>query len=73
MLFCAGKLDMLVSGTGTGGTLTGIARKVKERCPSCKVNLLSLFPWHNFCSHQIKFTNWLILMSGIIVNTQSCG
>lgn len=34
---CGGKLDMLVCGAGTGGTLTGIARKIKERCPSCKV------------------------------------
>ncbi len=22
---------------GTGGTITGIARKIKERCPNCKV------------------------------------
>jgi len=28
---------MLVAGAGTGGTITGIARKVKECCPSCKV------------------------------------
>lgn len=31
------KVDMVVIGTGTGGTLTGIARKVKARCPSCKI------------------------------------
>ena len=42
MLLCVGKLDMLVCGTGTGGTLTGIARKIKERCPSCKVNIVFL-------------------------------
>ena len=29
---CDGRLDMVVIGTGTGGTLTGIARKLKERC-----------------------------------------
>lgn len=34
---CDGKLDMLVCGAGTGGTLSGITRKVKERCPSCKI------------------------------------
>ena len=28
---------MVVMGAGTGGTLTGIARKVKEQCPNCKV------------------------------------
>merc|ERR1712048_846409 len=28
---------MLVMGAGTGGTLTGTASKIKERCPDCKV------------------------------------
>jgi cystathionine beta-synthase len=32
-----GKVDMLVAGAGTGGTLTGIAMKLKERCPSVKI------------------------------------
>lgn len=37
--FClrAGKLDMVVIGAGTGGTVTGIARKIKEKIPNCKV------------------------------------
>lgn len=30
---------MLVAGAGTGGTITGIARKLKERCPNIKVDL----------------------------------
>ncbi|XP_034088298.1 cystathionine beta-synthase b isoform X2 [Gymnodraco acuticeps] len=34
---CGGKLDMLVAGVGTGGTLTGVARKLKERCPNVKI------------------------------------
>ncbi|KAM8873449.1 cystathionine beta-synthase a [Synchiropus picturatus] len=34
---CDGKLDMLVAGAGTGGTITGIARKLKERCPNIKI------------------------------------
>ena len=34
---CDDKVDVLVIGAGTGGTITGIARKVKERCPECKV------------------------------------
>ncbi|XP_071332830.1 cystathionine beta-synthase b isoform X2 [Trachinotus anak] len=34
---CDGKLDMLVAGAGTGGTLTGVARKLKERCPNIKI------------------------------------
>ncbi|XP_040914049.1 cystathionine beta-synthase b [Toxotes jaculatrix] len=34
---CDGKVDMLVAGAGTGGTLTGVARKLKERCPNVKI------------------------------------
>jgi cystathionine beta-synthase len=34
---CNGKVDMLVATAGTGGTISGIARKIKERCPNCKV------------------------------------
>jgi len=37
LLLCAGKLDMFVAGTGTGGTISGVAKKIKERYPSCKV------------------------------------
>jgi len=32
---CDGKLDMVVIGAGTGGTLTGIGRKFKEKMPNC--------------------------------------
>ncbi|KAM9038194.1 cystathionine beta-synthase isoform X1 [Sarcophilus harrisii] len=34
---CDGKLDMLVASAGTGGTITGLARKLKEKCPECKI------------------------------------
>ncbi|KAK0133382.1 Cystathionine beta-synthase [Merluccius polli] len=34
---CDGKVDMLVAGAGTGGTITGIARKLKEHCPNVKI------------------------------------
>lgn len=40
-VFCIGKVDMLVAGAGTGGTITGIARKLKEKCPNIKVNAYS--------------------------------
>ena len=32
-----GKVDMVVLGAGTGGTITGVARKLKEKCPNVKV------------------------------------
>lgn len=28
---------MVVLGAGTGGTITGVARKIKEKCPNAKV------------------------------------
>ncbi|MCL4120373.1 UNVERIFIED_CONTAM: hypothetical protein GTU68_008250 [Idotea baltica] len=31
------KIDMLVAGAGTGGTISGTARKIKEKAPDCKV------------------------------------
>ncbi|NWU68217.1 CBS synthase, partial [Pterocles burchelli] len=34
---CEGKVHMVVLGAGTGGTMTGIARKMKEKCPECKI------------------------------------
>ncbi|XP_044297663.1 cystathionine beta-synthase-like [Varanus komodoensis] len=34
---CDGKVDMFVAGAGTGGTITGMARKLKEKCPGCKI------------------------------------
>ncbi|XP_046853287.1 cystathionine beta-synthase-like [Xenia sp. Carnegie-2017] len=34
---CDGKLDMVVIGAGTGGTVTGIARKMKQKLPNCKI------------------------------------
>lgn len=34
------KVDMVVLGAGTGGTMTGIARKFRERCPNCKVQCI---------------------------------
>jgi cystathionine beta-synthase len=30
-------LDAIVIGAGTGGTLTGVAKKIKEKVPNCKI------------------------------------
>ena len=31
------KVDMIVAGAGTGGTLTGLSKKMKEACPDCEI------------------------------------
>lgn len=34
---CDNKVDAVVMATGTGGTLTGIAAKIKQKLPNCKI------------------------------------
>lgn len=34
---CGGKLDYMVMSAGTGGTVTGVAKKLKEKLPSVKI------------------------------------
>jgi len=34
---CEGRVDVCVVSAGTGGTIAGIGRKLKERCPNCKI------------------------------------
>jgi cystathionine beta-synthase len=49
---CDGQVDMLVAGAGTGGTISGIARKLKERCPNVKVRC---FAMHSLCdAYQVS-------------------
>ena len=42
---CGGHLDMVVAGAGTGGTVAGIGRKLKEQLPNVKVGVNSLVTW----------------------------
>ncbi|MFQ5503475.1 MAG: cystathionine beta-synthase [Planctomycetota bacterium] len=34
---CGGKVDAVVIGAGTGGTITGVARVLKKKLPSCRI------------------------------------
>jgi cystathionine beta-synthase len=34
---CDGQVDMVVATAGTGGTIAGIARKIKEKLPKCQI------------------------------------
>jgi cystathionine beta-synthase len=34
---CGGKIDAVVMTAGTGGTITGVARRVKEKVPGCQI------------------------------------
>lgn len=34
---CEGKIDYIFISAGTGGCLTGVGRKIKEKLPSCKI------------------------------------
>ena len=31
------QVDMVVAGAGTGGTLTGLAKRIKQICPNCEI------------------------------------
>lgn len=49
-----GQLDMVIIGAGTGGTVTGIGRKMKEKLPNVEVSV------HSLIDH-VSITNRLLL------------
>lgn len=50
------KVDMVVVGAGTGGSVTGIARKIKEVCPDCKVKAFHRLIWYTTSSLVLSIT-----------------
>jgi len=52
-----GKVDMVVLTAGTGGTLTGIARKIKERNPQCKI--IAVDPRGSILAQPDSLNDWL--------------
>jgi len=54
---CDNKVDMVVLTAGTGGTLTGIARKIKERNPACKI--IGVDPRGSILAQPEALNDWL--------------
>ncbi len=48
---------MIVLTAGTGGTLTGIARKIKERLPQCKI--IAVDPKGSILAQPESLNDWL--------------
>ena len=59
------KVDMVVLGAGTGGTMTGISRKIKERCPNCKVCIQSSVSFTQGC-----ITSYVCTLSNLFLCVQ---
>lgn len=63
----SGKLDMLVATAGTGGTIAGIARKIKEKIPTCEVfdsgRCASSFSLTIACNHRLSVWTRMALSS----------
>jgi len=51
---CDGKVDLLVCGVGTGGTITGCAQYLKPKNPDLKVSLCPLRSFGAMPSQECK-------------------
>jgi len=64
---------MLVAGAGTGGTITGIARKLKERCPNVKVSLhLLIHPLLTYCLTWSICVSHMVCWSHLVLSHLVC-
>lgn len=50
---------MVVGGAGTGGTISGIGRKIKEVLPNCKVSTFTFAKVGSIVSHQLFSVDYL--------------
>ena len=62
-----GQVDMLVAGAGTGGTITGIGSKLKEKCPN--VQIIGVDPKGELGGGVLWNEAGLLIICGIAVLT----
>jgi cystathionine beta-synthase len=67
---CGGKLDMLVATAGTGGTITGLARKIREKCPGCIVRRRA---WRGMSGARVCMCLMLLGAEGQVVGVDPHG
>ena len=59
-----GKIDMIVISAGTGGTITGIARKLKEKIPGVKV--IGVDPYGSILAGPGPIFSYQVILSSYI-------
>ena len=56
-----GKIDMFVAGAGTGGTISGIGRRLKEECKNCEIVGVDPYRDLEVMVFRVNFVLWWIL------------